>query len=215
MDRFSDLPEMNTGEAGAHKRPQAVLDTAELPEREMRGRGCASKVGATTLGGALEAVKPFWREDVPAGLGSRDDAAVINVPAGKSIVQSVDFFPAIVDDPYLFGQITANHSLSDIYAMGAVPQSALAVAGIPFGPPSKAEHLLRQFTGGAEHQRLKTLARHRAFQHGQKEGPRLARPGLGDAYDVAAFQPRRNRPALHRRRCAPPQRLHGGKGLGG
>ncbi len=150
MDRFSALPEMNPGETGASKLPQAVLDSAELPEREMRCRGCASKVGATTLGGALEAIKPFWREDVPAGLGSRDDAAVINVPAGKSIVQSVDFFPAIVDDPYLFGQITANHSLSDIYAMGAVPQSALAVAGIPFGTPSKAEHLLRQMLLGAD-----------------------------------------------------------------
>ena len=150
MDKYSDLPEMSANEPRASKLPQGVLESAELPEREMRCRGCASKVGATTLGGALEAIKPFWREDVPAGLGSRDDAAVLNVPPGKSIVQSVDFFPAIVDDPYLFGQITANHSLSDIYAMGAVPQSALAVAGIPFGTPSKSEHLLRQMLLGAE-----------------------------------------------------------------
>ena len=150
MDKFSDLPEMTADEPRSSKVPEAVLKDADLPEREMRCRGCASKVGATTLGGALEAIKPFWREDVPAGLASRDDAAVLNVPPGKSIVQSVDFFPAIVDDPYLFGQITANHSLSDIYAMGAVPQSALAVAGIPFGTPSKSEHLLRQMLQGAD-----------------------------------------------------------------
>lgn len=150
MDKFSELPEMAADEPRSRQVPQAVLGNAELPEREMRCRGCASKVGATTLGGALESIKPFWREDVPAGLGSRDDAAVLNVPAGKSIVQSVDFFPAIVDDPYLFGQITANHSLSDLYAMGAVPQSALAVAGIPFGTPSKSEHLLRQMLLGAD-----------------------------------------------------------------
>ena len=99
--------------------------------------------------GALESIEPFWREDVPEGLGSRDDAAVLEVPPGKSLVQSVDFFPAIVDDPYLFGRIAANHALGDIFAMGAVPQSALAVAGVPFGTAAKSEELLRQMLLGA------------------------------------------------------------------
>ena len=150
MAKFADLPAMPADGRASSKLPRAVLDGAELPEREMRCRGCASKLGATPLGGALESIKPFRREDVPGGLASRDDAAVLNAPRGKSVVQSVDFFPAIVDDPYLFGQITANHALSDIYAMGAAPQSALAIAGIPAGTPAKSEHLLRQMLLGAD-----------------------------------------------------------------
>ena len=92
--------------------------------------------------------------------------------------------------------------------------------GAPQGSPARegnrvSKHLLRQFAGGAEHKRLKTVARDSAFQHGEEKGPRLARPGLCDADDVPALQPRRNRPALHRGRLAPAQRLHGGEGLGG
>ncbi len=148
MQKFQHLPEM-TG-AKREVRPQPVRTDGEpMPEREIRCRGCASKIGAAPLSGALESIEPFLRSDVPAGLASRDDAAVLDVPDGQSLVQSVDFFPAIVDDPYLFGQIAANHALSDIYAMGATPQSALAVAGIPYGSPEKTEDLLRQMLLGA------------------------------------------------------------------
>lgn len=146
MGKYQDLPAME----GEGQLPPAVAPgDPEPPEHEIRCRGCASKIGAAPLLGALDSIEPFWREDVPAGLGSRDDAAVLEVPAGKSLVQSVDFFPAIVDDPYLFGQIAANHALSDIFAMGASPQSALAVAGIPFGAAEKTEDLLRQMLLGA------------------------------------------------------------------
>ena len=92
--------------------------------------------------------------------------------------------------------------------------------GAPQGPPAGegnrvSKHLLRQFAGGAEYERLKTFSRDRAFQHGEEKGARLARPRLGDADDVAALEPRRYRPALHRGRCAPAERLHGGERLGG
>ena len=146
MEKFQDLPEMTVASAAP---PALGPDDPEPPEHDIRCRGCASKIGAGPLMGALRSIEPFWREDVPAGLGSRDDAAIISVPPGKSLVQSVDFFPAIVEDPYLFGQIAANHALSDIFAMGAVPQSALAVAGIPFGSAEKSEDLLRQMLLGA------------------------------------------------------------------
>ena len=147
MEKFQDLPGMPNGLHGSEK--PVIPAVEEVPERDIRCRGCASKVGAATLTGALGSIKPFWRDDVPAGLATRDDAAVLAVPEGKALVQSVDFFPAIVDDPYLFGKIAANHALSDIYAMGAVPQSALAVAGIPFAAPEKSEDLLRQMLLGA------------------------------------------------------------------
>ena len=144
MAKFHDLPAMARDSA-----PDALPDSPQPPERDIRCRGCASKIGATTLAGALGSIRPFRRDDVPAGLATRDDAAILDVPDGKSMVQSVDFFPAIVDDPFLFGRIAANHALSDIFAMGAVPQSALAVAGIPFSSPEKAEDLLRQMLLGA------------------------------------------------------------------
>ncbi len=149
MGKYHDLPEMDPQDASQPAVPAATPEDPKLPEREMRCKGCASKLDATTLLGALESIEPFWREDVPAGLASRDDAAVLDVPPGQSLVQSVDFFPAIVEDPYLFGKIAANHALGDIFAMGAVPQSALAVAGIPFGAPEKSEDLLRQMLLGA------------------------------------------------------------------
>ena len=148
MAKFHDLPPMADSRP-AGEPPPATADFPHPHEHEIRCRGCASKVGAATLAGALGSIEPFWREDVPAGLATRDDAAILHVPEGKSLVQSVDFFPAIVDDPYLFGRIAANHALSDIFAMGAAPQSALAVAGIPFAAARKSEDLLRQMLLGA------------------------------------------------------------------
>ena len=146
MRKYQDLPAMS---APAPPAPATSPGDPEPPRREIRCRGCASKIGAGPLIRALDSIEPFLREDVPAGLASRDDAAIVEVPAGKSLVQSVDFFPAIVDDPYLFGRIAANHALGDVFAMGAVPQSALAVAGIPFGATNKTEDLLRQMLLGA------------------------------------------------------------------
>ena len=65
------------------------------------------------------------------GFGTADDCAVYRVNETHAIVQSVDFFTPIVDDPYTFGQIAAANSLSDIYAMGAEPLFALSIMGFP------------------------------------------------------------------------------------
>lgn len=69
--------------------------------------------------------------NVLIGNKTADDAAVYRVSDDLAIVQTVDYFTPVVDDPYLFGQITAANSLSDIYAMGAVPLFALNIAGFP------------------------------------------------------------------------------------
>jgi len=78
-----------------------------------------------------------------------DDAAVYRIGGGKVLVQTVDFFTPVVDDPFLFGQIAAANALSDIYAMGGRPVLALALAAFPTSvlPPEVLEQILR---GGAE-----------------------------------------------------------------
>ena len=92
---------------------------------------------------------PVPRVDVVAGLDAPDDAALVDTGGDKLSVQTVDYFRAMLDDPYLFGQIAANHALGDIYAMGGEPQSALAIATVPFGLESKIEADLSAMLLGA------------------------------------------------------------------
>jgi len=83
------------------------------------------------------------------GLEVPDDAAILIAPAGKSLVQSVDFFRAFIDDPYIFGEIAANHALNDVFAMGGTPRYALATAVVPAGLSAKMEEDLFQLLAGA------------------------------------------------------------------
>src|SRR5262249_4969376 len=87
----------------------------------------------------------------PGSDGAPDDAALIDVPAGMALVQSVDFFRAFVDDPYRFGQIAAVHALGDVWAMGARPHSALALAVVPAAAERLMEEDLFQLLSGARH----------------------------------------------------------------
>ncbi len=152
MRKFNELPEMD--EAGEGPRVASGLaDEAALKEISalaMRCGGCGAKVGATVLTRALASIEPAARPEVLVGLHDPDDAAIIEPPPpGKLLVQTVDFFRAFIDDPYVFGQIAANHALSDIYAMGAEPTTALAIAAVPPGVESKVEEQLYQMMSGA------------------------------------------------------------------
>ena len=152
MDRFNRLPEMKTdaGRVDADLRRLAPPEVVrELSVAAMRCGGCGSKVGATVLDRVLARLAPLRRADVVVGLDAPDDAAVEEVPPGKVMVQTVDAFRALVDDPYLFGRITANHCLSDLYAMGAAPRSALAIVTVPYGSEAKTEALLDDLLAGA------------------------------------------------------------------
>mgnify|MGYP001063581932 CR=1 FL=1 len=87
--------------------------------------------------------------NVLIGTKTADDAAVYRVNDDLAIVQTVDYFTPVVDDPYLFGQITAANSLSDIYAMGATPLFALNIAGFP-SDTLPLDVLARILQGGAD-----------------------------------------------------------------
>jgi selenide,water dikinase len=115
----------------------------------MRCGGCGAKVGASVLSRALQDLWVQPNPDVLLGLDSPDDAAVVRVPSGKALVHSVDFFRAFVDDPYVFGRVAANHALGDLFAMGAQPHTATAIATVPPGVDRQVQATLRQMMQGA------------------------------------------------------------------
>ena len=150
MRKFNDLPDMDEDKKTDLPAGLAGADVIkEISAIAMRCGGCGAKVGATVLARALNALTPVPRTDVLIGLHEPDDAAVVEIPPGKVMVHTVDSFRAMIDDPYIFGKIAANHSLGDIYAMGGEPQTALAIATIPFGLEEKVEDTLGKMMAGA------------------------------------------------------------------
>jgi selenide, water dikinase len=149
MAKFNELPEMVA--ADTTPVPAIADDRAikEISAMAMRCGGCGAKVGATILARALGSIEPAERDDVVIGLDAPDDAAVVDMGGQQLSVHTVDYFRAIVDDPYTFGKIAANHALGDIYAMGAEPQTALAIATVPYGIEAKVEADLTQMMAGA------------------------------------------------------------------
>ncbi|MCI0745175.1 MAG: selenide, water dikinase SelD [Verrucomicrobia subdivision 3 bacterium] len=152
MRKYQQLPMMaNGGGARGEGAESSAIESqrSTLEPPAMRCGGCGAKVGSTVLRRVLERLKVSAREDVIIGLEAPDDAAVTVIPPGKLSLQTVDFFRALVNDPYLFGQIAANHSLNDIYAMGGEPRSALAMAMLPYAAEDVMEEQLFQLLSGA------------------------------------------------------------------
>jgi selenide,water dikinase len=105
-------------------------------------------MGPTALAQVLRSLILPANPNLLIGLDVKDDAAVYRLADDLALVQTVDFFPPIVDDPYAFGAIAAANALSDVYAMGGTPILALAIAGFPEDlPPATIGAILQ---GGAD-----------------------------------------------------------------
>ena len=113
------------------------MERNELPEEPIRltklakCAGCGAKVGAGVLASLLGSIPAKPDPNLLVGFDTSDDAAVYRVSPDLAIVQTVDFFPPIADDPFIFGQIAAANALSDVYAMGGEPKIALNLLCFP------------------------------------------------------------------------------------
>ena len=105
-----------------------------------RCAGCGAKVGAGVLAQLLEGIRVHHDPNLLVGFDKSDDASVYKISDQLALVQTVDFFPPIADDPYLFGQIAATNALSDVYAMGGEPKLCLNIMAVPESMPRDAVH---------------------------------------------------------------------------
>lgn len=102
--------------------------------------GCGAKVGAGELAKLLSDIKVHEDPNLLVGFDKADDAAVYKVTDDIALVETIDFFPPIADDPYTYGAIAATNALSDVYAMGGEPKVALNVMAVPEDMPSHVVH---------------------------------------------------------------------------
>lgn len=99
--------------------------------QQVKAGGCASKLAPGSLRKVLERLPAQNNPDLLVGFETSDDAGIYRIGADLALVQTVDFFTPLVDDPFTFGLIAATNALSDVYAMGGRPLTALAVACFP------------------------------------------------------------------------------------
>jgi len=139
--------------------PMAESDPTQPESYQMRCGGCGSKISSDVLSAVLKRIDLPDDPRILLGCRAGEDAAVHRVrpelfgaePEKLLEVQTVDYFKAFVDDPYLFGQIAAQHAVSDLYAMNARPFSALAIATLPYARGPIQEAQLYELLAGAVH----------------------------------------------------------------
>src|SRR5271155_2137803 len=109
-----------------------------------KAAGCAAKLNPATLDAVLRKLPRQTDQNVLVGFDTNDDAGIYRLDDHLALVQTVDFFTPIVDDPHCFGEIAAANALSDIYAMGGRPISSLSIVGFPEkGDPNILEQIIR------------------------------------------------------------------------
>ena len=93
--------------------------------------GWSAKLGPDSLSGLLDRLPRQVDERLIVGFDSADDAAVFKVSDDIALIQTLDFFPTMVPDPYIFGKVAAANALSDVYAMGGTPITAMNIVAFP------------------------------------------------------------------------------------
>lgn len=133
MNQFHQLPRMA---------PEKRKDLLSQLDEQMRCGGCGAKVSADLLTEVLRG----------AGInpGALDDAALYEPPPGKQLLHTLDHFKTFTPDNYRFARIAVQHALSDIYAMGGEPVTALANITVPYGTPGKIRSTLEQIISGTQ-----------------------------------------------------------------
>jgi len=118
----------------AQRTPKVIGMETEIKLTKLAScAGCGAKVGAGTLAQMLEGFRTHQDPRLIVGYDKSDDASVFLLDENNALVQTTDFFPPIVDDPFLYGQIAAANALSDVYAMGGKPKLALNILCIAKG----------------------------------------------------------------------------------
>lgn len=112
--------------------------------QQVKAGGCASKLAPGLLNEVLSRLPCQQDENLLVGFATSDDAGVYRIGERQALVQTVDFFTPMVDDPYTFGKIAAANALSDVYAMGGRPLTALGIVCFPQdADPALLEQILR------------------------------------------------------------------------
>jgi selenide,water dikinase len=144
---------MTTNSSDSYKTNSQASKSGPTQDKSLtqgvKAGGCAAKLSSFELKQILAGLPKSSDPNLLSGIENFEDAAVYKLTDNMAVVETVDFFPPMVDDPYLFGQIAANNALSDIYAMGGKPLLALAILSFPTcdQPLSVAKEILR---GGAD-----------------------------------------------------------------
>lgn len=108
-----------------------MSETKTRLTQAVKGAGCAAKLAPDDLDRALCGLNLPVDDNLIIGLERADDAGVYRISDDLALVQTLDFFPPMVDDPYSFGRIAATNALSDIYAMGGTPKTAMNIVAFP------------------------------------------------------------------------------------
>ncbi|MGK7878916.1 MAG: selenide, water dikinase SelD [Crocosphaera sp.] len=174
MDRFKDFSPMKSELKNSQKNKQ-LNDNNFMP-----CNGCGFEVRSSILERTLKRLEIEQNSEIIIGLNAPDDAAIIDISQQKLLVEILDYLPSFVSDPFIFGQITTNHCLSDLWAMGAKAHSVSALVKLPYGVDSIVEEVLYQLLQGC----LKILHKNQVYLtvghtlQGEKLGFGLACNGL-------------------------------------
>ncbi|MCD7767986.1 MAG: selenide, water dikinase SelD [Oscillospiraceae bacterium] len=122
------------------QRNEIILENEVKLTKLAKCSGCGAKVAAGVLAQLLEGLPVHRDENLLVGFDRSDDASVYKISPEMALVQTVDFFPPIADEPYIYGAIAAANALSDVYAMGGEPKLALNVMAVPEDMPRETVH---------------------------------------------------------------------------